>query len=258
MDEKDKVRRQFGSHAQEYVKSTVHSQGFSLARMVELTHPRADWVVLDVSTGGGHTALAFARHVARVIATDLTPEMLTVAEKFVREKGVQNVEFKFADAEALPFSDGEFDLVTNRIALHHYPDARQAIFEAARVLKPGGTFALADNIVPPDKITAGYINQFEKMRDPSHNWCYPQVRLEALLSDAGLTVMHGETFAKELDLEDWARRMGHTDEMLSRLATRLSHAPDPVKAVLNPREVNGKLKFSLTEAILIGQRAPVF
>lgn len=254
MDKKEQVRKQFGAHAQGYVASSVHAQGFSLRRMVELTEAQPNWTVLDVSTGGGHTALAFAPNVARVVATDLTPEMLEVAERFIREKGVQNVEFKLADAERLPFQDSEFDLVTNRIALHHYPDARAAVSEAARVLKAGGIFALTDNVVPPDKITAGYINQFEKMRDPSHNWCYPLIRLEAMLGDAGLAITHSETFSKEMDLDDWARRMGHTETMISMLEARLTQAPDSVREFLKPRQVEEKLKFSLTEAIIIGKK----
>lgn len=254
MDKKERVRKQFGTHAQGYVTSSVHAQGYSLRRMIELTEAQPKWTVLDVSTGGGHTALAFAPFVARVIATDLTPEMLEVAERFIGERGMHNVEFKLADAERLPFQDGEFDLVTNRIALHHYPNARAAISEAARVIKAGGIFALSDNVVPPDKLTAGYINQFEKMRDPSHNWCYPLIRLEAMFGGAGLAITHSETFSKEMDLDDWARRMGHTETMISVLEARLTQAPKTVREFLKPRQVEGKMKFSLTEAIIIGRK----
>src|SRR5579862_1877237 len=119
-DPKDTVRQQYGAHAEAYVTSPVHAQGASLARLVELTEPGPEWVVLDVSTGGGHTALAFASHVRRVIASDLTPEMLAAAERFARERGATNIEYQVADAEDLPFEAAAFDLVTNRIALHHF------------------------------------------------------------------------------------------------------------------------------------------
>jgi ubiquinone/menaquinone biosynthesis C-methylase UbiE len=163
MDEANNlIRQQFGANANKYVTSAVHAQGESLARLVQLTQPQRDWHVLDVSTGAGHTALAFAPHVARVIACDLTPEMLDAARTLASERGIANVEFKPADAHALPFEDGAFDLVTNRIALHHYSDARKAIAEMARVCKRGGIVGLTDNVVPPDKVTAGYVNHFEK------------------------------------------------------------------------------------------------
>jgi ubiquinone/menaquinone biosynthesis C-methylase UbiE len=156
------IQQQFGAHANDYVTSAIHAQGESLARLVKLTQPQRNWRVLDVSTGAGHTALAFAPHVARVIACDLTPEMLDAARALAKERGIMNIEFKPADALALPFDDNTFDLVTNRLALHHYSDARKAVEEMARVCKRGGIVALADNVVPPDKVTAGYINHFEK------------------------------------------------------------------------------------------------
>src|SRR5512143_1259706 len=169
MDDPNKlIQQQFGPNADKYVTSTVHAEGASLQRLVELTQPHRDWLVLDVSTGAGHTALAFAPEVARVLATDLTLQMLGTAQRLANERGLANIEFKPADAHSLPFEENTFDLVTSRIALHHYTDPRKAIAEMARVCKPGGMVALVDNIVPPDKQIAGYINHFEKMRDPSH------------------------------------------------------------------------------------------
>ncbi|MDE3090851.1 MAG: class I SAM-dependent methyltransferase [Chloroflexota bacterium] len=253
-DSKKLIQQQFGAHANEYATSAVHAQGESLARLLELTKPQRDWVVLDVSTGAGHTALAFAPHVARVIAIDLTPPMLDAARKLARERGVMNIEFKPADAQALPFDDDAFDLVTNRIALHHYADARRAIEEMARVCKRGGLVALADNIVPPDKVTAGYINHFEKLRDPSHNWAYPAVRLEAYFADAHLKVEHTESFSKEVEFEPWANRMGASEETKIKLRKLLLDAPAEVRQFLSPRVDKDKIHFTLTEAIIVGRK----
>jgi len=73
---KSLVQQQFGAHAATYVTSAVHAKGASLARVVELVAPRPDWHALDVATGAGHMALAFAPYVTRVVASDITPEML--------------------------------------------------------------------------------------------------------------------------------------------------------------------------------------
>ena len=113
---KKKVQEQFGTHAVAYATSKVHAKGASLARLVELTQPRSDWHVLDVATAAGHTAFAFAPHVAQVVATDLTLQMLTLARGIAQERTMTNVRFGVADAEALPFDDDAFDLVTCRIA----------------------------------------------------------------------------------------------------------------------------------------------
>lgn len=252
---KDVNRRQFGAHAKNYVASPDHAQGRSLEMLLDLMRPQKDWIVLDVSTGGGHTALAFAPRVLRVVAADLTPEMLAGAEGYLKEKGISNVEFKLADAESLPFGDEEFDAVTNRIALHHFGDARKAISEMARVLKPGGILGLVDNVVPPEKQIAGYINAFEKLHDPSHHWCYPLVRLLAYLEDAGLVVEHSETFKKDRDLDAWADRSGDTAETKEKLRALLRSAPEGPRAFLNPRIDGARYTFSLEEAVIIGRKS---
>src|SRR5215510_9306880 len=96
---KSLVQQQFGAHAAAYSTSTVHAKGASLARLVELTKPHKTWRALDVATGAGHTAAAFAPHVASVVASDLTEEMLTEAAALAAAKGYANMETARADAE---------------------------------------------------------------------------------------------------------------------------------------------------------------
>ncbi len=123
---------------------------------------------LDISTGGGHTALAIAPHVHSVAVTDLTPRMLATARTFLTEQGVSNATYVIADAERLPFLDASFDLVTVRIAPHHYADAPRAAREMARVLTPGGRLLFIDNIAPEDPELDRLMNDWERRRDPSH------------------------------------------------------------------------------------------
>src|SRR3989338_7522590 len=137
-DTRHLVKKQFGVHAQNYVSSADHARSDSLERVVDLLQPQPHWRALDVATGGGHTALALASRVQSVLATDLTPEILAAAEKFVRGQGITNVDFREADATLLPCADSEFDLVTCRVAPHHFPDCAAFVREMARVLRPGG------------------------------------------------------------------------------------------------------------------------
>jgi ubiquinone/menaquinone biosynthesis C-methylase UbiE len=142
---KSLVQRQFGAHAAAYSTSTVHAKGASLARLIELTKPHKTWRALDVATGAGHTAAAFAPHVASVIASDLTEEMLAEAAALAASKGFANMTTARADAEALPFADASFELVTCRIAPHHFPDVPTFVAEARRVLVPGGELRFASD-----------------------------------------------------------------------------------------------------------------
>ena len=254
-DPRDLVRRQFGAHAQNYVSSPDHSKGDSLDRLLSVVQPQPDWRVLDVATGGGHTALAVAPRVREVVATDITSEMLAAAERFIRGKGVENVTFREADATALPFADGEFDLVTCRIAPHHFPDCAQFVRETARVLRPGGVAAVIDNIVPGDLAAARHINAVEQLRDPSHNWAYTQADWLDFFAAAGLAVTHNEVFRKVRDFDFWTGMMSVDEKTKDQLRVLILQAPAPALAALAPEAAGGGVKLWLTEVFVVGRKA---
>ncbi len=97
--------------------------------------------VLDVATGTGNVAIAAAEAGGRVVASDLTPELFEAGRARAAERGVE-VEWREADAEALPFRDGEFDVVTSCIGVMFAPHHRAAADELVRVCRPGGRIAL--------------------------------------------------------------------------------------------------------------------
>lgn len=252
---KELVRQQFGEHAKAFVTSKTHAQGPSLERLVSLVEPQPSWRVLDVATGGGHTALAFAPHVRAVIAADLTGPMLGAAREFLTGKSAANVSYVQSDSEEMAFADGVFQCVTCRIAAHHFPSIERFVQECRRTLAPGGVLALADNVISGEARVAKYVNAFEKLRDPSHHWAYSVDDWEATVQSAGFSRLHTETFAKEIDFVDWAGRMGVAGDDLTRLQAMLVHAPADSAEWLRPREVSGRLVFSLTEMVLIGYKS---
>jgi SAM-dependent methyltransferase len=102
--------------------------------------------VLDLASGTGEPALSLARAVGtqgHVVATDLVPEMLDAARQNAAAQGLTNIECRMADAEALPFSSGEFDRVTCRFGIMFFPNIPKAMAEIRRVLKPGGRICFA-------------------------------------------------------------------------------------------------------------------
>jgi ubiquinone/menaquinone biosynthesis C-methylase UbiE len=262
---KSLVQQQFGAHAAAYATSTVHAKGASLGRLVELVQPERDWQALDIATGAGHTAAAFAPHVARVIASDLTGEMLAEAAKVAAARGLANMQTARADAEALPFEDARFDLVTCRIAPHHFPDIPTFVAEVWRTLKPGGTFALVDNISPDALSTPGFsaaelsdaaltYNTFEKVRDPSHGRCLGMSEWADVLTDQGFAILHTERLPKDMEFDPWARRMGTDKATIARLRAMLTEGSPALRAFLKPRLEEGQLWFTLDEAILIARK----
>jgi ubiquinone/menaquinone biosynthesis C-methylase UbiE len=97
--------------------------------------------VLDVAAGTGTSALPAARRGAEVVATDLTPELLDVGQAAAAAEGLQ-LTWETADAEALPYDDGAFDVVLSAIGVMFAPHHQQAADELARVTRPGGTVAV--------------------------------------------------------------------------------------------------------------------
>ena len=252
---KELVQKQFGAHAAAYATSRVHAQGASLKRLVELIQPQADWRVLDVATAAGHTAYAFAPHVAHVTATDITPEMIPVAAKLAAERGITNVTLETADAESLPYPDGSFDLVTCRIAPHHFPHVDRFVSESVRVLRSGGILAVVDNVVPDDVTAGDYINAFEKLRDPSHGRALSVAEWLTLFNQAGLAVFHHEVAPKSMEFTPWAERMGASLETIAELRRLLLEAPESAAAFFRLTQSDDELYFNLDEAIILGRKA---
>lgn len=231
-DSKKLSQERYTQFAEGYVSSITHAKGADLDILIEMAQPQATWRVLDIATGGGHTALKFAPLVAHVTTTDLTPRMLEKAEEFIRSQGVSNIETKIADAENLSFADESFDLVTCRIAAHHFPDAAKFVCESARVLKIGGIFLLQDQVLPEDAEAALAVDAFERLRDPSHNIAFSQSQWFAMLEAAGLKIQSSQEIIKRHDLRDWAQRQGNDEATIAQLRQMAANASETVKVWL--------------------------
>jgi ubiquinone/menaquinone biosynthesis C-methylase UbiE len=248
---KSLVQEQFGATAAHYLTSKPHAKGKSLERLVELVKPQPTWRALDVATGAGHTAYAFAPHVARLWATDITEEMLALVRDEIVKRKLVNIRTAHAKAEALPFEDQSLDLVTCRIAPHHFDSIAAFLDEARRVLKSGATLAIADNVVPPGSV-GDYVNAFERFRDPSHLRAWTMEEWRSALTGHGFAILHEECASKPIEFSSWASR--HDAIMQSLLKAMLVEATPAVKAFVKPKESGGELMFYLTEGLFVAKR----
>lgn len=251
MDLKESVRQQFDPVAAEYAVSAIHASCPDLAAMVEAIALRGDERVLDAGSGAGHTALAFAPHVAQVVALDLADAMLAQGQRLARERALANVTFQRGDIEALGEPDGAFDLVTSRYSAHHYPHPRRALAEIARVLKPGGAFLLVDLIAPADPAPDTVLNAIELLRDPSHVRDHTREQWLGMMHAAGLEGAVADSWPLYLQFDSWVARMRTPPDQVAAVRATLDHAPQEVREAL---AVEPDYSFTVEVALIISRK----
>jgi len=214
----DKVRTQYGRQAALYSVSRSHSSGNSLDALLAWATLHGSERVLDVATGTGFCGMAFAPKVREVVAYDLTAEMLAEAAKLSAERGLTNMRFEQGSAEDMPFADASFDVVTCRVAPHHFASIARFMEESRRVLRPGGWLLIADTAASGQAEPDAWQHRVELLRDPSHVRDCGQAEWRAFAEQAHFTdievVMSCWT---QLTFRDWVKRSGSTPDVVATL-----------------------------------------
>ena len=175
----------WSQRADAFRESPTHREGPDLDLVVEWCEPGPDVKVLDVATGGGHVARRLREEGCTVVTVDPAPGMQPDV---------------VAPAEHLPFEDGSFDVVTCRIAAHHFQDIRRAVGEMARVTQK--LVVIEDNVFQDEQV-----EEAERLRDPTHVRCYSEQEWKEMLTAAGLEVEQVARFERHPVLEDWLARV---------------------------------------------------
>ncbi|HEX2913676.1 MAG TPA: methyltransferase domain-containing protein [Chloroflexia bacterium] len=253
-----RVQASFGPKAHQYTISKGHADTEELQRLVERVKPAKTDTMMDLGTGAGHTALAFAPFVARVVAIDVTPQMLEEVRRNAAARGIQNIVTKQGAAEALPCPDNSFELVSCRLTTHHFADLPLALREMARVLRPGGRLLIVDSIAPEDPELDRQVNQIEVLRDPSHVRNYRTSEWLQLVEEAGLKVVdyypgvYDE--GDKMDFDRWTARIGTSPENVEALRQIFNTASAGLREVFNV-EVNGPvIRFTIPILTMIAQK----
>lgn len=144
--------------------------------------------ILDVATGTGQQAFAFAKRGFDVVGIDLSEAMLRVA---VKKNKYSNLKFQIADATNLPFASNSFDVACISFALHDMPLSIQqkVLAEMARVTKPGGTVIVVDYGLPKNRLGRFLVYHFVKLYEKKYYPKFINTDLKALLKAANIDII---------------------------------------------------------------------
>jgi ubiquinone/menaquinone biosynthesis C-methylase UbiE len=254
---KDSAQSRFGATADNYVNSSIHSGGYTLDKLIELIAPSRGKRALDLATGGGHVALAMAQRGASVIASDLTDKMLIAARQYIEQQSsTLALSYCCNNAESLPFPDASFDIVTTRLAPHHFQDVPRYMRECARVLRAGGILGIVDHAGAVDFQVNKYVNAYEKLRDPSHVWEFNEIEWAAMFHEVGLRVTYSEVARQRLNFNWWTKMQNNDAETVMRLRVMLRQMPKAVAAWMEPETPPlGEWYFTRWQIIITGVKA---
>jgi ubiquinone/menaquinone biosynthesis C-methylase UbiE len=246
---------QFDRQSDRYGKSHILADTRDVAEALEGLALPAGGTALDVATGGGHTALCLARQGWKVTAGDIAPRMLENARKLCAEAGFE-IQTRMFPAEAMPFGDGAFDLVTVRVAPHHFSSPAAFVRETARVLKSGGHFLLIDGSVPDDDAeTEEWLHWLEKWRDPSHGRFLSRQSWERLVTEAGLKVVRSSLQPrKQPDLQWYFDTAATAPENREKVLNAVRNASAHVREALGLGNEGGKIVWWWPMLILVASK----
>src|ERR1017187_1502296 len=244
--------RQSDRYGQGHILSDVSDVQDALRRLVWLKPGRA----LDVATGAGHTGLCLAGAGWQVTLADISTALLERAATTARERGL-HVETRQHAAESFPYAKDKFDLVTCRVAAHHFSDPAAFVRETARVLKPDGALLLIDgSIEDVQPVAEEWIHAIEKLRDPSHHRFLTQRNWIRLSEEAGLSVAFCELQPfKQPDLNWYFDTAGTTPENRAKVLELVSHAPPEPRNLFRLGEQDGKIVWWWQRLVLAARKS---
>jgi SAM-dependent methyltransferase len=182
-----------------YRAATEHATGEDLELLVRWCGAGPGVTVLDVATGGGHTASALRAAGSTVVTVDPAPGMQPDV---------------ISRAEHLPFADDSFDAAVSRIAPHHFEDVRAALAEMARV---------APRVVVEDTLyVSEEVEEAERLRDPTHVRSYTEAEWRDHFNAVGLDVEEVAFVEKRRPVDAWLARTGCTGEEAARVRSLLA------------------------------------
>ncbi len=250
------AQEQFGRQSHRYGQGHILENVEDVRAAIEPLDLPVGLKALDVATGAGHTGLYLASLGHDVTLADIAQPMLDRASATAAQRGLR-VQTRLHAAEEFPYVDADFDLVTCRVAAHHFSSPERFVQQTARVLKPDGHFLLIDGSVQDDQPEAeAWLHEVEKLRDPSHHRLLTPRAWSRLCENSGLTVTHcALTPFKQPDLNWYFETAATPPENRRKVLALVANAPASARELFQLSEEDGKVVWWWPRLALVAAKA---
>lgn len=250
------VRRQFTRTAEVYAKMMQATQERGLTGLVAISGASTSDRVLDVACGPGFLTMAFAERCLRATGFDATDAFIELARAEAGRRGLGNIDFLYGDAQALPFSDASFEVVSCRAAFHHFSRPSRVLEEMVRVLAPKGRIVIADLLGSDDSTKASLHDRIERLCDPTHVRALPASEFTRMFAESGIHVLDRYPGSLDYDVEEWISHGAPAEDARSEIIRLMESCLEEDRAGLRVRRrEDGKLLFSHQTAAFVVARA---
>lgn len=254
----------------EFTMNFLRPMGDAIIKTLDI---KTNDITLDIASGTGEPAFSIAAIAERgkVYATDLSEEMLDIAQAYAQERHINNIAFKVADVSNLPFDDNFFDKISCRMGFMFFPDMHLAANEIFRVCKKDGKVAVsvwgaAENNDWSTTITKVLSRHFEispqPVNAPGMFRCAAPGLMKQLFERAGFKNVHEETIYGTVDFDTaenyWLNRTEMSEPVVKLLSTASEETRKKLKADLladcNSRLTNGKLFMNYSCLVISAEK----
>lgn len=235
------AEEQFSRRSTSYTSGHILQEVDDLKIALKFTPLPASAHVLDIASGAGHAGLHLASLGHRVVLADISLPMLQRCTEGATARGL-HADYCRHTAEQLPWADQTFDLVTCRIAAHHFSCPATFVMETARVLKKGGKFILIDgSFQDHHPKSEEWLHRVEKLRDPSHNRFLTPEKWSWLCRESGFSLLNCTLVPKKQPDLEWYFAVADTPpENREKVREAVRTAPQETIDLLKLTTENGK------------------